>query len=303
MTWPVEAGEIPALQVDYDPALFASMLRSNHQSECIRWWRAHLDPTYDRRAGVAADGGRKWLHVEQNTGDYVAGITGTETQTKFTPQGSWPAGSIMVTTMPDELPIGPEDWICPMGRSGSGAGETLDARAVLHKDLMIRGGTDVPMVGTISASGSSVTGSATTFTTALQVGDIVKAAGTSLRVSAIGDNTHLTLESAAPAWSGIEWARCDDVAARAPMALIEYIADAAGAYTVGVNVATSADGMRVQWLSATASPAPGVRYSIIYRYFPRYVVLPDGVAQRRVVNGRAMPQRVIARLLFQDMEQ
>lgn len=60
--------------------------------------------------------------------------------------------------------------------------------------------------GTISAVGAAVTGSGTVFTTDLQVGDLILAADQVRRVTAIADDTHLTVDlSFNPAISGEEY--------------------------------------------------------------------------------------------------
>lgn len=223
---------------------------------------------------------------------------------RYLPQGTLQSGDLVITTMPDELPLSEEDWVLPNGRQIGASPpfmELPDARTFVYRQLLIRGASDVAGAGTISSSGAAVTGAGTAFASFVQIGDILRAAGQSFRVTAVASDTQITLDgSPSPAWSSISYTKAVEKLRHCPAVLIEEIRDAASIYKGGTDYALASDEETVQWKSAVNSPAPGTRYSIRYRYLPRYVVLGDMGLQRHVVRGERLPQRVIARIWNQE---
>jgi hypothetical protein len=284
----------------FDAEQFREMVYAHPGSEYVRWWRAIMDPSWSPKAGVPGSGREKWLREEQTgVSDYRAVVQGVQVLRRFYPQGTWEVGDILLTTMPDELPFGANDWICPMGRSGSGSDTTMDARVLPFKEAVVRGGDEMAMAGTVSSSGTAITGSGTAFSTALRIGDVLKAAGQSRRVVSITDPTHLAVDTApSPVWSSVGYVRGREALGRSPAWALELVRDASTTYVVSGDVDLSTDGTELQWASAGASPAAGATVSLAYRHFARYVVLPDYEMTRVRVGGVALPQRVTARLVW-----
>ena len=65
-------------------------------------------------------------------------------------------------------------------------------------------------------------------------------------------------------------------------------------YEIGVDVRLSTNSDALYWTGTP--PAAGTRISVVYNWTPRYIVIPSMITTRRVVEGTAMPQRVVARL-------
>lgn len=295
----VQPATIRSLPQEFDPEQFRAMLQSHPAAERLRWWRATLDPAY---TGPNTGGNQtKWLREEQtNAREFLALVQGAQVLHRYLPQGALQSGDLVVTTMPDELPLAEEDWIVPIGRLNFGVDTGItslpDARTFVYRQLLTRGGVEIAGAGTITSSGNAVTGTGTAFTSLFQVGDILRAAGQSFRVTTVSSNTQLTMDgSPSPAWSGNAYVKAVERLLQTPAAWIEEIRDSTKTYVPETDYALASDEATVQWKSAANSPAPGTRYSIRYRHLPRYVVLGDMGLQRHVVRGVRMPQRVIAR--------
>jgi len=301
----VQPGPILSLAQEFDPEAFRAMIYSHPNGERIRWWKAYLDPAgFTPRAGMTQSGQlaghEKWLYEEQvNTLNYRALIQGSQTARKFLEVGSVQAGDLVVTTMPDELPIEENDWITPWGRTDSL--DAPDTRTIPMREIIVRGATEQKQTGTVSSSAAVVTGVGTSFLTTFRVGDVFGSGGQELRVSGVTDNTHLTLESSpSPAFNANAYSKFVDLLVYNPVAAIDNIRDAGATYRLGTHFVLSGDKQTIQWLSASVAPAPKTNYSVSYRYYPKYVVMGDAGLKRHVVDGVALPQRVIARLAPPD---
>ncbi len=259
----------------FDPELFRAMIYGQVGSQRLRWWRAVIDPTFDRPSGMqnAPAGHEKWLREEQDIAQFCALIQGTQHAWRYLPQGEFETGDLLVTTMPDEIYLGDHDWVVALGKPQAAPGFPQTARLLQYKEPLIRGLRTVAQTGTVSSVGAALTGTGTAFLSTLQAGDVVKALAQSLRVVAVADDTHLTLEAApSPAWTGNSFVKRVDTLLYWPVGVIEEIRDSTMRYTPGLHYQLGADEKTVQWLSGTVSPAPDAPYSVVYRYFPLYEV-------------------------------
>jgi hypothetical protein len=166
---------------------------------------------------------------------------------------------------------------------------------------VVRGGVPVVLAGSVTSAGDgSVTGSGTAFLSNLHAGDIIAAANadpeSGRRVVSVSSDTLLHIESPpASPWRGVPFARLDDRLLQTPAVVIDEVRDASRVYASAF--ALQPDFMSVRWSDATLSPAPGARYSVRYRYLPRYTLVPGLGAPGRVVGGVQMPTMHRLRLL------
>lgn len=285
-------------RTQFDPEDFRAFILSHPSSQFIRWYRAFPDPTYDPTTTKAAfaSGKSKWRRVEQTLqGDYRAIIRGGSAIRAYTQYAELPTGSVIITTMPDELPLGIADWVAPIGMGREFDPDSPDQRTYEYKETVTRGQDRETGAGTISSSGTAVTGTGTAFTSFLRVGDIVLAAGQGRRITAITDDTHLTVESSpSPVWNGNDYQRAFERLLYHPVVSLTTVEDAATAYTVKTDVTVDTDERSVRWFSASDSPAFGTRYGVTYRYLLKYQVFDDLTTQRQRAHGVALPQSVVA---------
>lgn len=286
-------GRIAVLEDGFDPEEFRAMISTHPTSEHVRWWKAI--PSYDMNPLVGLGdtyGADRWTRIEQSGIDgYFALIQGQRAMRRYLPQGALEQGDIVVTTMPDELPFGEHDWIMPIGKYGEGA------RSFLRLEVVVRGGYKQNPAGTISSSGSSVSGNGTSFLDTFRAGDIIEAAGQAFRIESVSNNDSLSIDGTpSPAWAGVVYHKLIDRTLYSPISTIESIYRGSSTYRPGVDYVVGEDMQSIQWLSADQSPAPGQRYGIRYRYYAKYVVQGDMGLQRHIVAGVKLPQVVVARL-------
>lgn len=286
-----------------EPEEFRTMIRTHNLSQRVRWWRASVDVSYNPRTGLqdAANNKLKWVHEEQDTRGFRAIIQDGRVMKKYQAQGEYTVGDMTAMSMPDELPFGDHDWVVPMGRALD-LTRNQDIRLLQFKESVMRGSRAEALSGTLTATGTAIVGVGTTFTS-LRSGDMIRAAGQTVRIAAITDNTHLTVDEApSPVWSGNTFEKLTESVSMWPAFALESVRDAATTYILGVDVTLSADGRSLQWLSTT-SPALDVPVSLVYRYYPRYHVLGDQGMFNAPVHGVPLPQIVQMRLVKQDTNQ
>lgn len=284
----------------FDPEEFRSALYASPLAEGLRWWKAAIDPTSNKFTGAydSAVGKAVWMRTEQSVREFKGVVKGFKVARQMFGTGQIINTDIVVTTMVDEIPIGDHDWIMPVGNLITpGRNYDQDKRTIQIKCLIVRGSILTEQSGTVSSSGPNVTGVGTTFTITVQAGDVMNALSVGSVIESVADDTHLTLLSApATAWSGNKWSKATDNLPYQHGVYIEDAFDADRAYVPGAHYTISDDGGSVQWLSAANSPAPGSRYSVTYRYIPRFVAQPELGVQRHVVNGADLMQTIVCRL-------
>jgi hypothetical protein len=292
----------PPFGAALSPCPFRDMIYSHEASTRVRWWQAFAAPSVSpRTTDWDREGGEDAVRrVERRDSLRYRALVQPVTRAaeRHLPQGTLPEGSILVTSMPDELPLASGDIVIPWGRTDGANGLPADAPHLVAKHTVARGNTEVSLAGTLTSDGPNVTGRGTSFRSDLRAGDVVIALGEALRVVSIAGDTALTLESEPlQAWEDAEFARGDD-------RLLFPIAFAVDALMVASgdlarpesDFRISADGTRIEWLRPDGlAPAPDETYSLIYRYFPRYVVRDDlGMHAPPAPGGAPMPQTVLA---------
>ena len=284
---------------DLQPEDFRSLIYSHENRQFIRWWKAIVDPSFNRLSGAAFPQSNKtrWIYEEQNVARYMAIVSDTKNMKRYMPQGSFESGDLTLMCMPDEMPISDHDWVLPLGPTLSG----YDARTSIAKEPLIRGQRSEVGVGTLTSSGTAVTGSNTYFSTFLRAGDIVQSAEVPLRVASVISDTSLTLESApSPAWNGNEFSRCREWLTYYPAQGIEEIRDTTKTYYPNTDFILASDGRTILWNSATGSPTPGATLSVRYDYYPKYMVVAGQILSTHRVQGIAQPQVVTLRIIKPD---
>lgn len=279
---------IPPYQSLLEAQEFRAFIYSDENAQHIRWWRAVVDPAFNRATGKATPQANtvKWLHEEQDVSRFQAIISDARVARRYYPQGSFVLGDLVMMTMPDEIPVDDHDWVCPIG------GASGEARLLRSKEPMIRGARIEAGEGTASSAGNVIVGTGTAFSTFLRHGDILDALGQQLRITSISSDTALLLESApSPAWSGNSYSRRRDLLTYYPAADIEEIRDADGLYIPADDFLLVGE-RTVNW--AGRSPAPGATFSIVYRYYPRYQVVPNMILGSHGI--RKLPQPIVATL-------
>jgi hypothetical protein len=287
---------------NFQPELWRAMIYGSPNRQSFRWWQATIDPTYDRRTGESNKTSEhyKWDHTEQNCGQYRALIADVRAIKKWLPQGEFQSGDIGMVFMPDEVDIGDHDWIQPLGLCAAPAGRPTNARTLQNKEPLVRGLSQVAATGTVSASGSAITGVGTAFLSTFQAGDILLCVNEGLRVASVTDNTHLTVEAApSPLWNGNTFAKAVDLLLYYPVSEIVAIADASNTYAPGTDFVLGVDGRTIQWQSLH-SPSYNTPYSVVYRYLPLYEVIPDMGVGGFPVGGVPQPVGHTLRLVRPD---
>lgn len=295
----VIVGRTPILSLaeELDPEEFRRMIYAHASSQRVRWWKAYKELALSTGVTTAD----KWSRVEQDARPFRALVQGERIARRYFPdEGAILSGDILVTTMPDEIPLADHDWLIPMGRFEQGDGLLPDAPTFVYKERIVRGSANpVVGVGTVASSGSNVTGTNTTFTTLFVVGDVFQVGKQAFLVTAVTDDTHLAL-SGAPAidWNGHTYQKMVDKVLRSPVARLDEIVDADRTYALDVDYTLADDQETIQWLKATSVPAPGATYSVNYTYTPRYVVMGDMGRRRHGVRGIPLPQSIVCRLSY-----
>ena len=296
---PVPQGPVLSLAVSFDPEHFRAAIYRDPEGQRLWHDRATLDPRYDKVAAQPAQGTSKWVYTRQNTLGYLAQISPADTMRRYIDSGQLETGDVVVTVMPDEINLGDHDLITPLGRTD--APGNPDAVTLEQKTVLIRGGTLVPQTGTVTNAGPTLTGTGTSFLTTLLPGDIVSCSGQGLRIVSVASDTILTLESAPTAvWNGNKFSKGVDLLERDPQG-VDDARDLGAVYRPGVDFALSGDQRAVQWRSL-ASPTPGSRYSVVYRYYPKYTVLGDLGSRQHGAGGVPMPRTFHCRMVGKDDE-
>lgn len=286
---------LSAIEFSFEPEDFRTLLHTHEASECLRWWQAWRDPSYARdKARTPQDGRDGWARAERtDIRHFRALVQGASRFHKLVQAGLLQANDLVVTTMPDEMPLALHDWIIPMGKDVAVPNTLPDARTSIEKELIIRGEGEVEGAGLVSASGTTVTGTGTLFASFFHAGDIIEAAGQARRIESVASDLSLTIESGlSPNWNQNKFVKRADRLPRAPSALIEDIRDANQVYVTDRDFRLGEDEATVEWLSASNSPAMATQYSVIYQAYAKYIVRDDLGFRRRTVNGVALPQRV-----------
>lgn len=287
----------------FEPEDFRALIYGAATSQSVRWWRAEIDPSFDPATGIqaASAGKMKWLHTESDVSLYRALISDSSNRKRYFPQGVIEVGDMTIVVMPDEIAIGDHDWVMPIGRANETVTGVTNARLLQHKVTLTRGTRVLIGAGIVSSSGTAVVGSGTTFTTTFNPFDVISAAGTKLRIAAIIDDTHLTLESVPiTPWSGNNFSRLYDAFLYYPVWRVDSIVDASTRYVENVDYKLAPDGRSILWLSVTRSPAAGAPLSCVYSYYPKYEVLGDLGTRQHGVGGVRLPQTNLLRLVKPD---
>ncbi len=131
------------------------------------------------------------LGVSGNLAAYVSGLDG-----QFVPLGfdTYRKGVALILT---DI----QAWYRTLGVGGSG-NDTFLLRKIDQYSV------DTAGAGTVSTTGTALTGSGTAFLTFFQVGSLIRSGTNTFKILAIADNTHATLE-AAPAvdWSAAAYVK------------------------------------------------------------------------------------------------
>ena len=300
----IASAAMPGLPEDLEPEAFRQLIYASAASQRVRWWKAFIDPTYDMRSGAAdvSAGKQKWMLVEQDVSQYRVIVQEGRAARRMMPEGTMESGDITVMSMPDEIALGDHDQLALMGRELAGTNLATGARTIQMKEPVVRGQYEVSMAGTVSSSGTTVTGIGTSFTT-LTVGSIIRAGQRTAKVTGISSNTSLTIDSPPiAAWNNNVFVSLVDRFVYYPVYRIEDVRDATKAYTSGVDYKLGADGMTLEWISAN-SPSAGSTYSVIYRFYPVYQVMGDLGLYNHTVDGVPLPQIVPLRLMKPDSMQ
>lgn len=306
---PSQLAYFNAYPIFWEPEAFRSMIYSHPESEHVRWWKRTVASTYNHSLGAqstsdSVTGGAGYQVIDMSAPVAARKVIVAEPQLtrKFGEFGKYESGDLVMVGMPDEFPgIGYSDWILPIGNNGWTPGQAPDTRVYRESQSVVRGEVLIPQAGTVVSAGSVVTGTGTAFTSAFAVGDVIVPASNpqpsaGLRITAISSDTSLTVESSpAPAWSGIPYLKGVDTLLYHPVAALDDIRAESTVYASS-SYQVSADGSAVQWTDPVLSPAPGTRYSVLFRYQPKYVVVPNMGSLGHVVNGSALPFRLVLRL-------
>lgn len=283
-----------SLPVTLQPERFRASLLASPLATRIRWWKARLDTAFvDEYGETDAENEKgKWAWDEQVVGNYRVAIEASRSGRKYSQPGDMRTGSIQVTYMPDEIPLGDHDLIMPIGRVDN---YLPDARHDGYKESLVRGEVLTPVTGTVSSSGTAVTGTGTDFVTELHEGSVIMAGGQKRKVDTITDATHLTLSAAtSPNWNTNRVSLCRERLKRPNVARIESVVRGTTVYVEGPDYRLGVDNQTLEWYGN--QPAPGERFSIHYYILPQYIIQFDLGSNQHVVNTKIPVQTVTARL-------
>lgn len=293
---PVLPPSVLSLGTEFQPERFRSLIYTHVSSTRIRWFRAWQDPGYDQE--TAEYDKTRGSSVFREEVDYAtqfrALINVVDRHViRLLPVGTVRTGGLVVVTMADELPLGENDIIVPVGKSESA--NLPDSAWLTDKQTMVRGGTLEDGAGRISSRGTLITGEGTQFLSFFHAGSIIRTVDQYRVVSSVQDDTHMTLSAPFEHdLGGVRYQRAVDIFQNPPVFFIDGIRTSAG-FVSPDTYALGAKGDRLEWLSADRAPAPGEKYSIIYRYFPRYIIRGTlGIENAPTVRGRMLTQAVYA---------
>lgn len=288
-------------RVNTSPEQQKAEISASPNSVDVQWTRAVPDTGYNARAGrIDARNAQGIFRYEVQPGIYSCIVqTLSGILRRFFPQGDWESGTATITVDPASFPL---DFSDRFTLQPPGAGETTPyPRGLVYtqKEVVIRGSFASPKAGSVSTSGTAVTGSGTAFTTDFRAGDIIIISGTGLLISSVQSDTTLTV-SASPsfAFASATYAKGLDRPLYAPLASLVMVraSDSTTVYTPGEDVSVSPDRTNVQWLSPSRCPQPGQPYALIYTYYPTYQVLDMG-SKDASSGGQAILTTYAARLL------
>lgn len=292
-----------AYPLDFDLDQAKSFIATHALAMKCRWWKARLDTTYNDQTGARQTSQNKdqWLRTEQD-GEYIAIVRGSTAVRRYFPAGDIKDEDILLVFDPNLFPLGDHDFVMPYADAHNDCvPEGRPTTTLLdEKELHVRGEVETLQAGLLTSSGTAVTGVNTAFSTTLQAGDLIKAAGQPIRISSVSGNTSLTLASApSPAWSANQFYKASEAAKVTPVASILAIETNSTTYIEGVDFTLSADEASIQWLTSN-QPAAGDRYALHYSYYPKYVVNRELGFRRRPIGGQYLLQSVVARLYRYD---
>ena len=297
------------------PSLSVSRLYTSPNAVQFAWYRAIPDPTFDKEAGaIDSAAGRGEYLRELQPGTFWCILDDSSSILKrYMPQGTWESGTVAVSYDPAVTPLSVYDWIVPMAQDGlipsvPAPGVPLlpaanvKARTYVAKETIVRGAVQRVGTGTVTTSGTNVTGVGTTFSTSFAVGDILAISQFAARIIAIADNAHLTLDVPPPHnFIGIGYCICSDVLTYSPVARVSLVRSQSTSFlpdtdfTVTSGFPAALLGDTIHWLSPTRSPAPGERYSVIYDYVARYELTGLG-SKPPIVGGASLLASQVASL-------
>lgn len=268
--------------LNFDPEQFRWMIYSHPARQHIRWFRAAQNPVFDpaRKFSPTASSTvpDTYVHIEQSTEGVMAIVIVDGIQMRYGQTGQYQSGSATFIAMPDEIPASTHDWIIPQGNRDIGYPNYPTFRTT---ETLKVGVNAIPQTGTITASNTTITGVGTTFTQNFRDGDLIVANNASYAcvVSSVVSDTHITVVSGPSiSWNAMPFWKAVETLIYQPFTSIDEIRSSTSAFDPS-TYEVSADGMHVQWLSHSTRPAVGTSYSILYRYAPKYVVLPDVATQ------------------------
>lgn len=296
-------------------SLQTSRLYTSPDAVQFAWYRAFPNPSYNKASGVSEEGhGEGEYTREYQPGVYWCLLSDAPGVLKrYMPNGEWETGTVAIGFDPAVSALSEYDWIVPMSQDGLFPSSTapatstpllpadpVAARTFVQKETLVRGARREEGAGTISTSGSAVTGIGTAFLSFLTEGDVLVVGKFAARVVSLASDTHLTLDAAPPAaFIGRGYQRGRECPTYPPVARVESIRGRR-VYEPGTDfIAVSPfplalTGDYIQWL-ATDSPAPGERYGITYDYIARYEMTDMG-DHPPVVQGKSLLITTVANL-------
>lgn len=297
---------LPVLAIAERPEYYRRLIYAHPSSTAVRWWRAMRAPDYDPRTGTGqsqvTSASPTWVRTEQDVARFRAIVQGAEVMRRYSPEGSYEAGDLTVTSMPDELPFGDHDWIMPVDATGMPGGAAPVARAFRAAETVVRGQTIVPAPGqpagatvAIDAAGN-VTGAGANLPAAFGAGDMLVAAGRGYRVATVaGANAATVVGPVSAPIPQVAFFKAIERVGHPFVAQFLAAETSGTTYMYQRDFTLGGDGQTIRWLTS-ASPACGALVSLLYDYYPVYVVMPGLGLKRAVIAGTPKPQRVTARL-------
>ncbi len=287
----------PGLSQLVNTEAFRRQIYTDQNSQRLRWFEAFSDPTFNQDTGEAdtKSGHAAMSYCEREDTRHFRALVvpANRGNERHFPQGSLTTGSILVHSMPDELPLSQHDIIVPIGQSDTNG--IPNGAWDIGKETIIRGsGPRLLGAGLVSVAGASVTGTGTVFTQFVRPGDILFVLDEPVLVASVTSDTALVL-AAAPEQSAnlCQFSKATD-ALRNPIAFaVDQVRLGAGIVAQG-NYELSPSGESLIWKSAASAPPYLGKYAVRYRYFPRYIIRDDLGVRPPPVNGQFLPQTMVA---------
>ena len=249
-----------------------------------QWWQAVVNPGYLDSNDVIVNGQPEFNRVQRLNPNRADGlypiVVGSEQLNKsYYRQGTWENGSVPITYYATDMPLAPFDWVIPLGSNGHG-----DSITFPEKQNCRRGEKVAACLGTVSNTGTAVTGSGTSFDTTFRAGDLIQFVGQAYPVLAVLSPTSLILATVPESnITSFPYFKLTERLLYPPVASITQIVDASGViYRPGIDYVLASDMETIQWLSPT-SPSYNVRFGVSYTYRPKYEITDLG--QKRRLNG------------------